>query len=262
MAEVENIDNNETYGEELVSIITPAYNCANNIADTIDAVLNQIYTDWEMIIVDDCSSDHTVDIVKQYQLRDLRIKLFELDRNQGVANARNIAMQNAKGRYLAFLDSDDIWLPNKLSEQIKFMKQQNIAFSFTQYRQFAKDVNKCKKIIDVPESVDYNMLLKGNIIACLTVVIDRKYIPAFVMLKERHEDYIAWLHIMRKGFSGHGLKKDLARYRISSSSVSGNKWNSILWTWNIYYKIEKLSLIKSVYFFINYLIRAIKKHFF
>ena len=253
--------NNQYEYNNLVSIITPAYNCAYTIAETIESVLGQSYDCWEMIIVDDCSTDATVAVVQKYQEQDSRIRLIQLEKNQGVANARNIGMQRAQGRYLAFLDSDDIWLKDKLTEQILFMKENDIAFSYTQYRQFRENVENCKKLIDIIEVVNYKELLKRNIIGCLTVVLDREKIPVFHMPKERHEDYIVWLSILKQGYKAYGLKQDLARYRISNASVSGDKQKSALWTWNIYRNIEKLSLIKSLYYFSYYFIYALKKHY-
>ncbi|MBU2699044.1 glycosyltransferase involved in cell wall biosynthesis [Sporomusaceae bacterium BoRhaA] len=246
--------------DNIVSIITPAYNSANCISATIESVLRQTYIKWEMIIVDDCSDDYTIDVVRTYERLDDRIKLIRLDKNQGVANARNIGMKCSKGRYIAFLDSDDIWLEKKLECQLAFMKERNIGFSFTQYCQFVDDVKKSKQIIHVPDRVQYRDLLKGNVIGCLTVIIDRQKIPPFNMRKEYHEDYIAWLEILKQGFAAYGYNEDLARYRISSSSVSSNKKKSASWTWNIYRNIEKLSIIESIYYFLWYVLRGISKH--
>lgn len=243
----------------IVSIITPAYNAAGLIAETIDSVLQQTYQNWEMIIVDDCSIDDTIFIVKGYQERDSRIRLIELKDNTGVAHARNVGIESSCGRYLAFLDSDDIWLENKLEEQLYFMKSNKIAFSFTQYRQFNNEIAECKKIIDIPEVVNYKMLLRGNVIGCLTVMLDKEMIPTFKMIRERHEDYIAWLEILKQGYQAYGIRKDLARYRISSASISANKKKSVFWTWNVYYKVEKLSFFESMYYLVYYLLNAVKK---
>ena len=244
-----------------VSIITPAYNCATYIHETIESVLYQTYTYWEMIIVDDYSSDDTVNIIKKYQEQDKRIHLIQLQQNQGVAFARNTGIKYSRGRYIAFLDSDDIWLYNKIERQLEFMKNNNVAFSYTQYRQFMKNPEQCGKIINVPKVVDYKSLLKGNVIGCLTVMIDRQVIPDFSMPKERHEDYITWLSILKQGHNAYGLNEDLARYRISANSISANKKRSALWTWNIYRNIENLSILESLYYFSHYLASAMIKHY-
>lgn len=252
---------NNIYINDLVSIITPAYNCDQYIAETIHSVLNQTYSQWEMIIVDDASTDNTVKILESYIMKDDRIKVISLKGNQGVANARNVGMRNARGRYLAFLDSDDIWNENKLERQLQFMQFNDIAFSFSQYHQFVDEVSNLKKFVNAPKVIGYKDLLKGNCIGCLTVILDRAKIPKFVMTKDRHEDYIAWLGILKQGFYAYGLQEDLARYRVSSCSLSGNKIKSALWTWKIYRRIEKKSIITSIYYFICYIMNALRKHY-
>lgn len=254
-------DNLMTQKDDIVSIITPAYNSGKYISQTIESVLRQTYFLWELIIVDDFSEDNTTELVREYQQKDHRIKLIELESNGGVANARNVGMQNAKGRYLAFLDSDDLWLDQKLERQLAFMKSQDIAFSFTQYRQFVGDIEHSRKLNDIPKELDYKGLLKGNSIACLTVIIDHQQIRNINMSKVKNEDYILWLSILKRGFKGYGLNEDLARYRISNNSISGNKKRSSVWTWKIYRDIEGLSLIRSLYCFSFYVIRGILKHY-
>jgi teichuronic acid biosynthesis glycosyltransferase TuaG len=250
-----------TQYDNLVSIITPAYNSSKYISQTIESVLRQTYYLWELIIVDDYSTDNTTEIIRQFQQKDHRIKLIELESNGGVANARNVGIQNAKGRYLAFLDSDDIWLEQKLERQLTFMKSKDIAFSFTQYRQFVSDFEHCRKLNKIPKKLDFKGLLKGNVIACLTVIIDHQQITDISMTKVGHEDYILWLSILKRGFNAFGLNEDLARYRISNTSISGNKKRSSLWTWRIYRNTECLSLIRSIYYFGFYAIRGVLKHY-
>ena len=157
--------------DDLVSIIMSAYNVEKYIAEAIESVLKQTYTNWELIIVNDCSIDATEQLAKKYQEQDERIKLHSLPENKGVANARNIALQNAVGRYIAFLDSDDIWLPEKLEKQLDFMKINNYVFTYHQYRHFASK-DKVGQIVKIPSQLDYMDALKGNSIGCLTVCID------------------------------------------------------------------------------------------
>ena len=244
---------------EIVSIIMPMYNSSFFVEQSIDSVIAQTYKNWELIIIDDYSTDNSREIVEKYIERDLRIKIICLEENLGVAEARNRGIEIANGQYLAFLDSDDIWHPEKLQKQIFFMKKNNIAFSYTQYRHFSQKDKYEGKNIDVKERVTYKELLKGNIIGCLTVVIDREKIKNIMMRSERHEDYILWLQILKSGYEAYGLKEDLARYRISSNSLSGNKFKSAIWTWRIYRNIEKLNLWESLYYFLHYLLRGVLK---
>ena len=182
-------------------------------------------------------------------------------KNQGVSNARNIAINNAKGKYITFLDSDDIWLPEKLSRQIKFMEENNYIFTFHEYSHF-EEIDKPKKLIKVPRIVDYKSALKGNNMGCLTVCIDRTRVKKFTMPNEKHEDYITWLNILKiNSISAYGIQENLAMYRINNNnSISGNKFKSCLWTWNIYRKNQKINLAYSIYCFINYFVKGILKH--
>ncbi|MEG0180816.1 MAG: glycosyltransferase family 2 protein [Romboutsia sp.] len=244
----------------LVSIITPMYNAEKFVEDTINSVLNQTYKSWEMIIVDDCSSDNSAEIVKSYVQRDKRIKYIKTDLNKGVSNARNIAIKKARGRYIAFLDSDDIWYENKLEKQVSFIKANNYTIVYSAYELIDENNNKLNKIINVSESVDYNNLLKGNILGCLTVMIDKTKVNFEIKMSgKRHEDYILWLSILKSGNSAYGINEILAQYRKSSKSLSGNKAKSAKWTWDIYREVEKLPLHKSIYYFWNYALGGIKK---
>jgi len=158
-------------GENTVSIITPAYNSEKTIGEAIQSVLNQTYQNWEMIIINDCSRDQTLQIVITYSLKDNRITVIDLERNNGVANARNIGIKKAKGRYIAFLDSDDLWSPQKLSKQVDFMKEKKCYFSYTAYEIISADGSKLDKTVSVPPEQEYEILLKQNTIGCLTVMV-------------------------------------------------------------------------------------------
>jgi len=246
--------------KNLVSIITPMYNSGKFIKDTIDSVLNQTYEEWEMIIVDDCSTDISPEIVKSYIDSESRIKYIKTDKNRGVSNARNIALKNANGQYIAFLDSDDIWDKEKLEKQINFMKEKDCAISFTSYELIDEDNRKLNKIVRVVPSIDYKTLLKGNVLGCLTVIIDKSKLDFEIKMSGvRHEDYVLWLSILKKGYLAYGMDEVLAQYRKSLTSLSGNKVKSAIWTWNIYRNVEKMPLHKSIYYFINYGINGIKK---
>lgn len=247
--------------KDLVSVITPVHNAEKYLEITLKSVLNQTYKNFEIILIDDASKDSSREIIKNYEKIDNKVKAVLLDENVGVAKARNEGIKHAKGQYIAFLDSDDIWLENKLEEQIKFMKENNIAFSHTAYEFIDEDGNKFGKPVRVIESVGYSDLLKQNTIGCLTVVIDRQKVKEINMPQIRHEDYATWLSILREGHKAYGLDKVLALYRKSSNSLSSNKVKAAMWTWNIIRNVEKVPLPKAVFYFSNYAIKNINKHF-
>lgn len=251
----------EKFVNDLVSIITPAYNAEKYINDTIASVISQTYQYWEMVIVDDASNDNTNKIINKYQQKDKRIKLINLLNNQGVANARNTAIQNAKGRYIAFLDADDVWEKEKLEKQINFMKQNNICFSYHDYKLLDLSTNKAK-IISVPKQLDYNNLLKGNRTgSCLTVCLDRKMIKDIYFPNAKHEDYICWLNILKQySIVAFGLSETLGTYRVGKKSISSNKLKSAIWNWQVYRKNQKLSIMKSIYYMCFYVINGLKKY--
>ena len=268
MAEAENKqqqintdEQRQQYVDGLVSIITPAYNAADYIVETIESVLAQTYTSWEMLIVNDCSQDNTAEIVQSYAAKDKRIKLISLQQNSGAAAARNTAIKNANGRYIAFLDSDDLWKKEKLQKQISFMQQNCYAFTFTAYEHFKDVKDNIQNKIQAPKSLNYKQALKGNQIGCLTVMLDRKQIQNVEFSKQRHEDYILWLNILKQGITAYGINESLAKYRIGNSkSVSSNKLQSALWTWNVYRENQKLSALQTIYYMFFYMINGIIKH--
>lgn len=243
-----------------VSVITASYNAARFIGETIESVLNQTYKDLELIIVDDCSTDNTEEIVNKYIEKDSRVKFYRLDKNSGAAVVRNTALEKATGRFMAFLDSDDLWDKEKLEKQIKFMKDNNYGFSFTSYRLMKEDGKLTDKEVIVPKSIKYNQLLKNTIIGCLTVVVDKEIIGDFRMpLVRAGQDTATWLSILRKGNIAYGLNEVLASYRLVEGSISSNKIKALKRTWNTYRNLEKLNIIKASYYFICYTINAIKK---
>lgn len=251
------------YIDSLVSIITPAYNVAAYIAETIESVLAQTYSNWEMLIANDCSKDNTAEIVQSYADKDKRIKLINLTQNSGAAAARNTAIQNAKGRYIAFLDSDDLWKKEKLQKQIEFMQQNGYAFTFHDFIMFNDGTKKENgKIIKVAEQIDYKKLLKGNNTGgCLAVCIDRNIVKKICMPNQRHEDYICWLNILKEyKINGYGINEVLGYYRVGKVSVSSNKFKSAIWTWNVYRDSQKLSALKSMYYMLFYVMNGLRKH--
>ncbi len=245
----------------LISIITPAYNSESFIEETMKSVLAQTYRHWEMIIVDDCSKDETVELVQTYMEQDERIKLIKLTENSGPAITRNTAINNAKGRFLAFLDSDDQWLPNKLEKQLQFMVDQQIAFSFSAYHVINEAGENTGTTIGVPDQVTYEELLKNNVIGCLTVMLDKEAIGDIEMVNIRtRQDYVLWLDLTKRGFTAYGLKEPLAKYRVVEQSISSNKIKMAKQNWYVYRKIEKIGLAKSIWYFIHYVYFKLKKY--
>ncbi|MBU9722708.1 MULTISPECIES: glycosyltransferase family 2 protein [Bacillaceae] len=246
---------------KLVSVITPAFNSARFIEETIQSVQNQTYPHWEMIIVDDCSTDETVKIIQEYATQDKRIKLIQLMENSGPAVARNTAIRNSRGRYIAFLDSDDQWLPKKLEKQLQFMEEKGIAFSFTKYRNVDENGVESGTIIEAPEVVSYSHLLKQNMIGCLTVMLDKTKVGNVEMVNIRsRQDYALWLSLCKKGFQAYGLQEVLAKYREVGNSLSSNKLKMAKQNWKLYREIEKLGFLKSSWYFLHYVYYKVRKY--
>lgn len=244
----------------LVSIITPAYNCEKYIAETIESVLEQTYKNWEMIIVNDCSIDNTEAIVNNYTNSDNRVKLYNLKSNSGVVMARNKALEVAKGRYIAFLDSDDLWKENKLESQINFMKENNYAFVFSSYEVIDDNGQKTGRIVKAPKCLDYKKSIGNTSIGCLTVVIDKMITGNFYMPKLEHgEDHATWVDILSRGFNAYSFFYPLAFYRISSNSLTANKIKVVKKQWNNYRNYYNFSILKSTKYFVIYVLHAILK---
>lgn len=238
----------------------PSYNAAKFIAASIQSVIEQTYNNWELLITDDCSKDDTVKIVEQFLEKDNRIKLFSTGKNSGAAVARNISLQNATGKYIAFLDSDDTWISNKLETQIKFMEKKNIAFSFSNYSVMKEDGTLTGNIIHAPKVIGYHGYLRNTIIGCLTVIIDREKTGNFLMPNiKTSEDMALWLDIMKRGYKAWGLQVPLAQYRVVSNSLTSKKWIEAKYVWKVYREIEHINPIYSAICFIGYAINAIIK---
>ena len=235
--------------KDLVSIITACYNSENYISETINSVLNQTYQNWELLIVDDCSTDNTKSLIKKFQKTEKRIKLFQLNENSGAAVARNKAIKEAKGTFIAFLDSDDNWLPKKLELQLEFMISNNYNLTHTSYELIDHQGNSLKKTIVPAKILGYKDMLYSNKIGCLTAIynqskIGKKYMP----LLRKRQDYALWLKILKTGEKAYGLAEVLSQYRNTENSISNNKLNLIKWNWKLLREVENLSFIKSVYY--------------
>lgn len=244
----------------LVSIITPVYKAEKYLEETMKSVQNQTYENWEMILVNDMTPDNSVDIINRIAKEDHRFRLLHLKENSGAAIARNTAINDAKGKYIAFLDSDDQWHPEKLEKQIKFMEERNLAFSFTAYEIIKEKGLRTGKIVHVPDTIDYNGLLRNTIIGCLTVVLNKDIIGHIEMVNIRtRQDFVLWLDILKRGHIAYGLNEVLAYYRKVEGSISSNKFKTAKRNWQVYREIEKLSLVKTIFSFTGYAYHAIKK---
>ncbi len=245
----------------LVSIIEPSYNSQEFIVQSIDSVLSQTYQNWELIIMDDCSPDNSNEIIEEYLKRDSRIRLIKLEKNSGPAVARNMGIQEAKGHYIAFLDSDDLWAVDKLSKQLVFMQKHQAPLSFTGYYRINEEGDKTIGQIGAPEKIDYKELLKQNTIGCLTAMYDVHRLGKIFMPEiQKRQDFALWLKILKKTPYAYGLDEPLAYYRVRTVSVSSNRLLASLYNWKMYREIEKLPLHKAIYYFGWYTYRIIFKY--
>lgn len=243
---------------QLVSIIMPLYNAERFIGEAIESALNQSYENFELLIVDDKSTDSSVTMVKKYMQEDKRIKLFRQDVNSGPTKARNKAIKEAQGRYIAFLDSDDIWLPQKLEIQVAFMKENTLYLTYSAYEtidEFTNIINTRK----IKTPISYEDMLKSNYIGNLTGIYDVDFFGKVYMEELGHEDYVMWLELIKRVPFTKGEEQSLAQYRILRHSISSNKIQAFGWQWKIYREIEKLNLYKSCYYFGHYVYNALKK---
>ncbi len=237
----------------------PAWNAASVIGETIRSVQAQSMPDWELIIADDCSRDATCDLVEGFAASDPRIRLLRATANTGPALARQRAIDAATGRHLAFLDSDDLWLPQKLERQLEFMSRHQAALSYTSYRRMNADGSKIGRVIGVPACLTYEQLLHNTAIATLTAMVDREIAGAVRMTNEGYDDYCLWLSILKRGHVARGLQEDLARYRVLGNSVSSKPMRSARWVWNIYRNVERLPMSKAALCLASYGLRAAAK---
>lgn len=242
-----------------VSIVTPLYNSEKYIADTINSVAAQTFLDWEMLIIDDCSTDNSKNIVEQFTASDKRIKYFKTNFQSGhPTTPRNIGISMAKGRFIAFLDSDDIWLPNKLDLQIPLFLEDNVVIVFSNYEKINENGKASGRYIIAPEYVGYNSLLRGNIIGCSTSVYDSKKVGKIFFTKQGHEDFAFWLSILKRGYLAKNSSFILAKYRRRKNSISSDKFKVFMWYYKIYRINENFSVVRSFY----YLVIAITRSFF
>jgi len=238
----------------MVSIITPAYNVQRFITASIHSVLNQTYNNWEMIIVDDGSTDNTHNIIEGFSSKDKRIKLLRHKKTLGAALARNTAINAATGNFIAFLDADDLWEPHKLATQIEFMRANNVAISFTSYKLIDEGGNSLNKVVQALPVVDYKKQLKCNYIGNLTGIYNVDLLSKIEIPKiKKRQDWVMWLSAIEKAGEARGIKEVLASYRVRKNSVSSNKMGLFLHNYNVYRKALGFGRIKSVIYLLRFL---------
>lgn len=246
----------------MVSIITPLYNGEKFVRQTIDSVLAQTYSNWEMLIVDDGSTDNSAAIVREYTLLDSRIQLFQ-QQNQGSATARNNAIGHATGRYIAFLDADDLWDSNYLEEQMRFMSQKRAAIACTSCRRIDEHNQEVLRPFIVPEHITYSAMLKSCQLPCLSTIIDRQQLTNIAFNTELHslrDDYVLWLTLIKQAGCAYGNPKVLTSYRLTTTAATANKWKVIKPQFLVYYRIEKLGIMRSLYYLCCWAYYGLKKY--
>lgn len=244
-----------------VSIISPCYNSEKYLQQMINSVRAQTYEHWELILINDYSQDKTLDIININLKEDYRIKLIDFESNNGVASARNAGITFASGRYIAFLDSDDLWDKEKLEIQIQFMESRSHLFTYTAYRKIDYNSKILNKHIKVNEfGITYRQLLKHNEIGCLTVIYNADIVGKQLFRDMGHEDFIYWLSILKLGNIAYGINRPLASYRVHKNSISANKLKAAGFTWTIYREVENLPFIVALSNFMHYSITSFIKY--
>lgn len=244
--------------DKLVSIIVPVYNAGAFIEETIQKVCDQTYGQWELLLVDDCSKDDSREKIQKYCEKDERIRLIAKEKNEGAAKARNTGIELAAGSYLAFLDADDIWYPDKLEKELQFMEEKQAAFAFTSYEFGDEEGYETGRIVDAPATLDYRKALSRTVIFTSTVMfdlgkIDRNLIK---MPDVPSEDTATWWSILKKGYTAYGLDEILVVYRRPEGSLSADKIKAIRRIWNLYRNVEGLTRMASIRYFIGWAVRA------
>lgn len=250
------------YVDGLVSVITPVYNAEKYINKTLDSMVAQTYKNMEFILVDDCSKDKSADIIKQYMEKHPNIVYHLQEKNMGAGVARNTALKLAKGRYVAFLDSDDLWKSTKTEEQIQLMRSSGTALSYTAIEMIDESDKMIKAKRNIKESCNYNFLLHNTMIATSSVIVDREQLGDFRMpIRRGGQDYATWLMLLRNGAVARGINEAYVKYRVSSNSLSSNKFKSIKQVWEIQTQDEKINKVSAAFHLLCFCFNAFKKYF-
>ena len=246
---------------ELVSVVMPVHNAGKYLEEAIRSVMSQTYSNWELLIVNDNSTDNSMEIANRLASEDCRIKVFDNPTPTGYpATPRNMAVSLANGRYIAFLDSDDAWLPDKIEHQLPYFNEsKKIGVVFSNYEKVDEESNREERIVKARKFTSYKQLLLGNVIGNVTAMYDVERVGKVYFSMVRHEDYAMWLSILKRGFVARNTGKVVALYRVSDNSVSSRKMALLSWQWRIYRDVEHLSILKSIYYYVNYAIRGFFK---
>jgi teichuronic acid biosynthesis glycosyltransferase TuaG len=240
--------------EELVSIITPCYNAEKFIAETIKSVQNQTYTNWEMIIIDDFSNDNSVQIIKNFTQYDARIQCIILPKNSGTGIARNTALDLVKGKYIAFLDADDLWKPQKIAIQVEYMKNNNLPFTFSFYECIDEEGKKKKILVKAPKELKYRQLFFCNYVGNLTGIYDTSFFGKIAISSIRkRQDWMVWLTVLKRIKVGYPITESLAYYRVRENSISASKVNLLQHNYQVYRQFHGYSILKSLFCMIGFL---------
>ena len=244
-----------------VSVITPCYNAGVTIINTIESVIAQTYTDWEMLIVDDSSSDNSADVIKEYASKDSRIKYLRTEKPSGSpALPRNIGIENAVGKYIAFFDADDVWLPDKLQWQVDFLEKNGYDLVYLFYEKMNWDGVRNNRVVRTRKKSIYKSLLKSNSIPCLTSIVKREAIGETRFKQISQEDFCFWLDILKKGYIAHNLCEVTALYREAKTSRSANKFNMFKGYWNVIRNHQHIKLFPACYYMLTYTILGLTKY--
>ena len=253
----------ETGRDTLISVIVPVYNVRKFIIETMDCVRRQTYTHWELLLVEDGSTDGTAEVIQEYleRTQDTRIRLIRQPSNMGAARARNRGVEEAAGRYVAYLDADDLWMPEKLEHELAFLAEKQAAFVFTGYEFADEQGQGTGKVVRVPETITYKEALKNTTIFTTTVMFDTDKISKELLMMPvmKSEDTALWWKILRNGYTAYGLDENLAKYRRAGKTLSSNKLEALRRIWNLYRRAEGMSVISSVWHFCFWAVRAVKR---
>lgn len=249
-------------GAPLVSVIMPAYNSEAHIADAVRSVREQTLPDWELLITDDCSTDSTREVVSAVAGADPRVCLLEMGENGGAAAARNNSLSHARGRFVAYLDSDDLWRPTKLERQVSFMEGRGAAFSCASYEVIGEDGEPLGRTVTMPDELDYMGFLTNNLLQTVGIMADTSRMDRDLLVMpgmRRRQDAATWLQVLRAGHVCHGIPEALCAYRRVRGSLSSNKFEAARGVWRLYRKVERLPLTTSLYCFARYAALAVWK---
>ncbi|MBD5321626.1 MAG: glycosyltransferase family 2 protein [Bacteroides sp.] len=245
----------------LVSVIVPCYNAGEYLNDSINSVIGQSYQNWELLIIDDCSTDNSAQIIQRFTECDSRIKSFKtLNKSGSPSLPRNIGIDNANGKYIAFLDADDIWMPDKLKKQVEWMESSGLVFGYSFYEKIDFNGNKSNRIVKTRKTSTYQSLLKSNAIPCLTSILERKAIGNTRFKPIQQEDFCFWLDILKKGYCAHNLCEVTAYYREAPDSRSANKIRMFREHWRVIRNHHHINLLLACYYMITYTISGLIKY--